>query len=178
MTPRFVISDTHLGHLKIRDYEPMRQAWGPDTDAMTETIIAAWNSVVGSDDVVLHVGDFAMGPPTAHPGFRSRLNGRIYLVRGNHDKKNPNFILDGDMLCSAYEFTLPDGRRVLARHNPEHFTAEDARMYDILLHGHTHSSPGHNSDPDVQAKLVNVSIESLPTTPAPAEIATLLMPKG
>ncbi len=58
---------------------------------MDETIIANWNSVVKPNDAVFHLGDFAFvkrqnDPVNVINKYISRLNGRIHLVIGNHDK--------------------------------------------------------------------------------------------
>lgn len=45
-------------------------------------MIARWNEKVRIDDIVYHLGDFAFHPV---PEIRSRLNGEICLIRGNHD---------------------------------------------------------------------------------------------
>jgi calcineurin-like phosphoesterase family protein len=61
---------------------------------MNEGMIAAWNLKVGYDDTVYHLGDFAMGSSRYWESTRKRLNGKIILVRGNHDnvKKLKDFI--------------------------------------------------------------------------------------
>ena len=52
-----------------------------------------WNSVVGKDDLVLYIGDFYDSVPFSGDGavadlmeLVGRLNGRIVLIKGNHDK--------------------------------------------------------------------------------------------
>ena len=52
---------------------------------MNEAIIANWNSVVAPNDIVWHLGDFALGNRNRIPQFVARLNGRKHLVLGNHD---------------------------------------------------------------------------------------------
>ena len=50
----WLISDTHFNHLKIQEYCDRPEGW-------QELIIKNWNDVIGYDDVVLHLGDFAFG---------------------------------------------------------------------------------------------------------------------
>lgn len=170
----WIISDTHLGHVKIRDYEPMRQSWGPDHTAMTETLINAWNDVVGVDDHVYHLGDFAMGLPTLVPVYRYRLHGRITLIRGNHDKK-PHIWLNterGDVMYDHLVIRDPHLGTVTMRHDPNHFTQEDVASSSLLLHGHIHSNPyGSEINDDVLAKCRCVSVEVLPFCPKPFPFA-------
>ncbi len=80
---RFIISDTHFGHENVKIYEPLRQNYSD------ERLIELWNEVVCPNDEVLHLGDFAF---KAHGwDFIKRLNGKITLLKGNHDfKKGKN----------------------------------------------------------------------------------------
>jgi len=83
-----IISDTHLGHKSILNFEPcrgtaMRIDGFEDHD---EWIIHNWNSVVGPDDVVLCLGDFAFSNVA---NYSNMLNGFKIIVLGNHDDK-PN----------------------------------------------------------------------------------------
>ena len=82
MKKYFVVSDTHFNHRNIIKYCNRPFA---SIDEMNSELIARWNSVVGKDDVVYHLGDFAFGPSTEHGKFLSKLNGKIRLVLGNHD---------------------------------------------------------------------------------------------
>jgi calcineurin-like phosphoesterase family protein len=54
---------------------------------MDEQLIRRWNAVVGQDDIVYHLGDFAfeLGNTERVQWIFERLNGRKFLVVGNHD---------------------------------------------------------------------------------------------
>lgn len=80
---RFYTADHHFGHANIIGMAG--RPW-PDIGAHDEALIARWNEVVGPDDEVWHLGDFAN---KCH-GKRLReifgsLNGHKKLVPGNHD---------------------------------------------------------------------------------------------
>jgi calcineurin-like phosphoesterase family protein len=163
LIPTHVISDTHFNHVRLPLYEPMRLAWGPTHVEIAETMIAAWNAVVGEDDVVLHLGDFAMGHPDAWPALRARLRVRIYLVQGNHDRKVERWMRADDRTALRWAFDHPRYGRCVCRHNPAHFTWEDAAEGRWLLHGHVHSSPPpYHSDAAVAARCRCASVEVLP----------------
>lgn len=167
-TPRWLISDTHLGHDNILIYESIRTAWCRTVEEMDERIIAEWNARVQPDDWVLHCGDFSFGPKETITEFRRRLNGKILLVVGNHDR-SPKVMgaLGMDVSVKRFEFEL-EGRRYVARHNPASFTVEEAERADVLLHGHLHSNPIPTLiDPRVRARCVCLSLERLPAPPAP-----------
>jgi calcineurin-like phosphoesterase family protein len=57
-------------------------------EEMNEKLISNWNSVVDPDATVFHLGDFAFGTISQWEEVRSRLNGEIHLILGNHDFHN------------------------------------------------------------------------------------------
>ena len=79
----FFTSDTHFNHHNIIKYcnRPFTR-----TALMNEELIKKWNSVVGKDDVIFHLGDFSMGTVTSVLDILPRLNGKKYLIVGNHEK--------------------------------------------------------------------------------------------
>jgi len=108
--PDFVISDTHLMHRRIVEYEPMRAAWGSDAISMTEHMIDAWQRTVQPHQVVLHLGDFAFGNLAQITEMRARLPGRVILVLGNHDRSAKAMKSCGfDIVTTMHEFYVDDG---------------------------------------------------------------------
>lgn len=84
-TKVWLSSDTHYHHQNIIKYCKRPFA---DVEEMNEALIENWNSVVGKNDLVYHLGDIAMGgkkkaEQTAE--ILSHLNGTIRLIKGNHD---------------------------------------------------------------------------------------------
>lgn len=79
----YFISDTHFGHRRIIDlcYRPFSTV-----ENMDEHMIQEWNKVVTKDDTVVHLGDFAFYGKETVGKIVSRLNGKIELVLGNHDR--------------------------------------------------------------------------------------------
>lgn len=75
----FFTSDQHFGHKNIITYckRPFI-----DIYHMNEVIIKNHNDVVGTNDNVYHLGDFAF---KYHSEFLRRLNGNHYLIKGNHE---------------------------------------------------------------------------------------------
>ena len=78
-------SDTHFYHSNIIGFckRPFK-----NVEDMNETLIENWNRVVGQDDIVFHLGDFCLGGSAEWTKILDRLNGKIYLIMGNHDLKN------------------------------------------------------------------------------------------
>ena len=81
----FFTSDTHFNHANIIKFcnRPFK-----DVEQMNDVMIANWNSVIGKDDTVFHLGDFCLGGAAEWTKILDRLNGKIYLIMGNHDLKN------------------------------------------------------------------------------------------
>lgn len=83
----YVISDHHFGHKFAESFEPCRTvAKNLDGfETFEEMLISRHNEVVGPDDIVVFLGDFAFNSPS---NWASKLNGKKYLILGNHDRPN------------------------------------------------------------------------------------------
>ena len=75
-------SDTHFCHNKDFIYKPR----GFQTvEEMNETIVKNWNQRVAHDDTVYLLGDCMLNNDIAGCGYLRRLNGKIFIITGNHD---------------------------------------------------------------------------------------------
>jgi calcineurin-like phosphoesterase family protein len=77
----FVTSDTFLGRVRIlnltnRPFKNIKE--------MNEFIIKQWNTVVGPDDIVYHLGNLVWAPLETEE-LIIRLNGNIKLLLGDYD---------------------------------------------------------------------------------------------
>ena len=79
----FLIGDLHFNHRNIIKYcsRPFN-----GVEDMNEQLIKNWNSVVGANDIVYVVGDFALCGKQKIIEIGQCLNGRKRLVLGNHDQ--------------------------------------------------------------------------------------------
>ena len=79
----YLISDTHFCHKNIIDYcsRPFKSV-----EQMDKTMIDNWNKLVTDDDIIIHLGDFALATENQIRELLSQLNGYKILIRGNHDK--------------------------------------------------------------------------------------------
>lgn len=77
----FFTSDLHFGHKNIIKF--CNRPW-ETTEEMDEALIANWNSVVGEKDIVFDLGDFAFATNGRWKELIQRLNGKHYLILGNH----------------------------------------------------------------------------------------------
>ena len=151
---KFVISDTHFYHTNIIRYcnRPF-----VDVPEMNRVLVANWNGVVTPEDTVIHVGDFAFGPKENWPVIRKMLNGRIILIRGNHDKDHA--YMRGIGMDEVYDNRVitHNGVTIYLNHYPEF----GERKADFHLYGHV-----HNGTPPDQPKWArNMSVEVNGYTP-------------
>ncbi|MAZ31232.1 MAG: hypothetical protein CMP57_03960 [Flavobacteriales bacterium] len=57
-----------------------------DVDQMTETLVKNWNSTVGDEDIVYHLGNFAWDPKTAYDCLLKLKGKRIFMMLGENDE--------------------------------------------------------------------------------------------
>lgn len=134
----FFTSDTHFYHESIIDYchRPFR-----DVEQMNEVLIANWNSVVGKDDIVFHLGDFCLGGATKWSQVLDRLNGKIYLILGNHDLRNIRLgYIQWFEHVTMQMFIEVRGQGIYLNHNP-FLCYGGAHKNTWQLFGHVHSGP-------------------------------------
>lgn len=134
-------SDSHFCHSRIIEYcnRPFRHI-----DEMNETIIANHNSVVSPDDEVYFLGDFALKVnPNMVNNILRRLNGKLFLIPGSHDKRFDEW--DLTVLPRIFELPLPGERyKLVMCHYP-------MRSWPASFHGAPHIF-GH-----VHSRLDNVA---------------------
>ena len=129
----FVTSDHHF-----RAWAHFGGVLSESTKEEEEQHIALWNSVVGKDSLVLYVGDFChwdydCGGLADLAVVRPQLNGRIVLIKGNHDT------LDDVWYREAFEDVVDrmyiDELKLLLIHDPD---AATLRPGERKIYGHTH----------------------------------------
>lgn len=132
----FFTADTHFNHLNI-----MRFCNRPfeDIEQMNQTLIDNWNRMIGKDDVVFHLGDFAFGGIKVWNKILDQLNGKIYLIVGNHDIKNMRPAILERFEEVAYEMYVEiDGQPIVLNHHP--FLCYGGSYDNVWqLFGHVHT---------------------------------------
>lgn len=127
----FLIGDLHFGHANIIRYcnRPFK-----DIDEMEKILIKNWNGVVGKDDTVIVVGDFALLPVEKMASITKQLNGHKHLVLGNHDTKAIKTYLDmGFEVVSPYSIILDE--YFIVSHKPQ-FIENQGLFANIYAHVH------------------------------------------
>ena len=119
MNTIYFTSDHHFGHTNIikfsdRPFESVEE--------MDEELIKRWNSKISKNDHVYHLGDFGLCKSYRMKDILDQLNGKIYLIRGNHEgaaQANPQRF---EWIKDYFELSIPDA------------DAPNGRQKIILLH--------------------------------------------
>jgi calcineurin-like phosphoesterase family protein len=127
-------SDTHFGHAGARAL--YRRPFGSVAE-MDAAMVERWNTVVGPDDEVWHLGDFALGvPAVAMAELLARLHGRKHLIIGNNDPPATTS-LAGWSSVQPYAETEVDGVGIVLCHYAFRTWRNMSRGW-LNLHGHSH----------------------------------------
>lgn len=152
MNKIYITSDFHFNH--DREF-----IWRPrgfqSVEEMNEAIIERHNSVVNKDDDVYILGDLMLGGAGAlQDGLKliERLNGKLHLVRGNHDTPTrwdayrylSNVVEMKNSIYLDYE-----GYHFYLSHYPSitgSLHNDNLKHMTLNLYGHTHQSTNFFED--------------------------------
>lgn len=169
------ISDTHFGHIGSLRWPNGANRPFESIDIMDKTIIDNWNSIVTSEDIVFHLGDFSYrARPSRIKDIMSALNGNIVLIKGNHDRdtlKANNEIHRFLAVYERLELKFKDAHLVLD-HYPI-FSWHQKNRGSIHLHGHVHGRPT-----GITGNIMDLSCEVINYTPISIEEVLLKFKKN
>ena len=133
----FITADHHFHHKNIIEYcgRPFKTV-----EEMDRIMIEKWNNKVGKDDLVIHLGDFALGNKEKVKETREKLNGTIVLIKGNHDRVSEGFIIVEDFIRIG---------NIIFSHRP--IPKNEIPKGCVNVHGHIHEKESLNG--------INVSVE-------------------
>lgn len=140
MAKVFFIADLHFGHKDVITFDrrPFK-----DVEEMEAEMVCRWNAKVSRDDHVFVIGDMFGGVTTAHAGeIIHSLNGKIHLIRGNHDPRGQIFesLFEDVSICRQIQVRVRgEKQRVIMRHRllPLYRGSDEGT---VMLYGHTHDS--------------------------------------
>jgi len=149
----FFTADTHYGHANIINLcnRPFTSV-----EEMDAKLIANHNAVVGENDTVYHIGDFAFGNLYTVEKYFTRLNGRIRIIPGGHDKwafsETKKIITKTgyrvEVLPQLYSLRVGELVVILCHYAMR--TWEKSHYGSIHLYGHSHGNlPALNRSMDV-----------------------------
>ena len=135
----YFTADTHFGHANIIKYESRPFA---DTIEMDKEMVRRWNKVVQPKDETYIIGDFLFGDGGYANFILEKLNGRKYLIVGNHDSflRDPLFDVDNFVWVKEYYRLNYQKQKIALFHYP--MVSWDCSFHgSIHLFGHVHSHP-------------------------------------
>jgi calcineurin-like phosphoesterase family protein len=143
---RYYIADMHFFHGAMNDKMDCR-GFG-SVEEMNEYMIAKWNHKVRKNDEVVIIGDFSWGTAKETNGLLERLNGRLYLIVGNHDRFLSYRAVDTSRFVwvKPYEEISDNRRKVVLCHYPIMCYNGQYRLDDkgnpktYMLYGHVHDT--------------------------------------
>lgn len=153
----FITSDHHFNHINIIKYcnRPFK-----DVNEMNKELIKKWNGVVKPNDIVYHLGDFHLGHKDEIKRVVSQLNGKIFLIRGNHDRNTVSTYTEAGLTVLKNAPIILEDYKIILSHRPllDSIIPENF----INIHGHIHN---HKLEDDYDTNLyspekhLNVSID-------------------
>lgn len=105
-----------------------------------ETLIERWNARVQPGDRVYHLGDFALGQASAAAEIGRRLNGQIYLIRGNHEAVAEHRLCRERFVWVKDYHSLRVGEQKIYLCHYAFRTWNCMHHGSWMLHGHSHGS--------------------------------------
>jgi calcineurin-like phosphoesterase family protein len=130
----FFTSDTHFSHAGALGFyhRPFKSVAEMDT-----AMLDRWNKLVGPDDDIWHLGDFALGvSEPAIAELLGRLHGRKHLITGNNDAPAMARLTEWTSVQPYVEIEL-DGVGLVLCHYPFRSWRNMSRGWRNL-HGHSH----------------------------------------
>lgn len=130
MVNYWVTTDTHLGHKSIIDF--------CDRPLNYSDLIMDGLSVLQKDDVLIHLGDVSFRDGKEwNREYLSRIPGKAWLVKGNHDTYSYSWYLDvgwdwvgESMIMERFGKRIEFSHTPIVPHNSE-----------LQIHGHFHNCP-------------------------------------
>lgn len=134
----YFTADFHLGHRNIIKFQNRPFS---NIHEMNNAIITNYNTIVHNNDTVYILGDIAhhINIDTANE-LISKLNGKKYLITGNHDKRyDPSLFIQ---ISDYMEISLGGNCFVLMHYPMLSWKKMNKGSYQ--LHGHIHSQMEYN----------------------------------
>ena len=142
----YYIADCHFFHGALNVKMDQRGFAGPEE--MNEYMIKKWNDKVTASDTVIVIGDLSLGKAPETNEVLSRLNGKLGLIVGNHDKylNSPEFDASRFEWIDKYREITDSQSQVVLCHYPIPFYNGQYRLRHngdpktYMLYGHVHES--------------------------------------
>ncbi len=143
---RYYISDLHFFHESLNTQMDCRGF--KDVAQMNAYMIKQWNSRVRTRDEVVILGDFSVGKAEQTNEILNQLNGRLYMIKGNHDRylKESEFNKERFVWIKPYAEMHDNRRKVVLSHYPifcyngQYRRNKKGEPLTYMLYGHVHDT--------------------------------------
>lgn len=143
---RYYIADPHFFHGALNT--KMDRRGFESVEAMNEYMLRQWNRKVRKNDEVVILGDLSWGKAEETNELLEQLNGRLYLIQGNHDRflKNKDYNAGRFVWIKPYEELQDNKRKVILCHYPimcyngQYRVDENGNPKVYMLYGHVHDT--------------------------------------
>lgn len=143
---RYYISDLHFFHGALN--ERMDRRGFASVEEMNAYMIQKWNGKVRKNDEVVVLGDFSWGKAEETTELLEQLNGRLYLILGNHDHQlYKKGVYDRRFeWIKPYEELYDNKRKVILCHYPimcyhgQYRLDKEGNAKTYMLYGHVHDT--------------------------------------
>ena len=158
---RYYIADCHFFHENLNTQ--MDHRGFENAGAMNAHMLEKWNTRVRKRDEVIILGDLSFGGPEETHALLQQLNGKLFLVEGNHDMflRDKKFSQD----IERFEWILPykeihdAGRKVILSHYPipfyngQYYKDKTGHPKTYMLYGHVHNTKDESLLLEFQKKI-------------------------
>lgn len=143
---KLYISDMHFYHNALNKQMDCRGF--KNHEEMNAYMIEQWNKKVTKKDEVYILGDLSIAKGKATNEIVRQLNGRLYLIQGNHD----SFLSDKEFDKTRFRWIKPyaeikdNHRLVVLSHYPvfcynrQYAKNEEGKELSYMLYGHVHNT--------------------------------------
>lgn len=143
---RYYIADCHFFHEALNTQ--MDHRGFSSVEAMNTYMLRKWNAKVRPNDEVVILGDLSWGKPEETNALLKQLNGRLYLIEGNHDRFLRNTAYDSRRFVwiKPYEELKDNKRKVILSHYPimcyngQYHLNDKGEPKTYMLYGHVHDT--------------------------------------
>lgn len=148
----WLTSDLHFGHKNVLLHCPKRiELCGAkdtnDIEAHDKWLIELWNNTVSKKDTIYILGDFSFHSAEETKKILGNLNGKKYLILGNHDKSSEH--LNG-YFEKITQIEVKTFKKTVFPFLKESFTVcmchypiadwPHKNYYSVMVHGHCHGN--------------------------------------
>jgi len=143
-------SDPHFFHTNIIKYADRPFS---TVEEMNERLVANYNEMIGPNDTCLWLGDCFFGPYDVGDALIRSMNGKKFLLVGNHDRSLSRMAKSGFMGVTKIINLSIANKKLRACHYPYRYpnappylSNPERKPGEILLHGHVHTRTKFSND--------------------------------